>query len=419
VTVRHLIVTGGNGYIGRRVLAAAHRSGIRTTVLARRGGDLAWQLGDDLPAAAIDPALPPGEQAIIHLAHDWKNTGGEDPRVNLNRSATRKLAAAARAAGIRFVFVSSQSSRPGAANIYGRTKYAIEQELTAVTEVSARVGLVYGGPAAAQYALLCKLTGLAPILPMVDPWRQVQPIHVDEVAAGLLALAQNDTPGWAGLAGPTPLPFGAFLKALARYLHGKPLPIVPIPLRFALLACDATAKIPVLPTVDRERVLGLAGFEPMPCAEHLAALGLTVRPLAEGLAAEPRARRMRIADARAGLRYILGRPPCLDLLRRAVRAAAHGDPAPAAILPPLCRAAPPLLGAIEPIGGASPLKRRLDIFARLAEANPDGEAMLGRGGRAPRLGGLAARFLGEAILFPIRIIATMWQWRPERKQQAK
>ena len=315
------------------------------------------------------------------------------------------------------MFASSQSSRPGAANIYGRTKWAIEQELTGAREVSARVGLVYGGPAVAQYGLLCKLVGLAPMLPMVDPWRQVQPIHVDEVAAGLLALAGNETTGWVGLAGPTPMAFGAFLKGLARYLHGKPLPIVPIPLRLALLACDATAKLPLVPTVDRERVLGLAGFEPMSCAEHLSALGLTVRPLAEGLAAEPRARRMRIADARTGLRYVLGRPPRLDLLRRAVRAVELGDPSAAAVIPPICRIAPALLGAVEPIGGKAPLKRRLELFATLAEASPDGEAMLDqRDGRSIRLGRMGVRLIGEAILFPIRVLVTVWQWRSERKQ---
>ena len=101
--VRHVIITGSGGYIGRRVMAAAHRAGLRTTALTRRvqgPRELAWQLGDDLPTAAIDRTLSVDTQAIIHLAHDWKNTGGEDADANLNRSATRRLAAAARAAGI-------------------------------------------------------------------------------------------------------------------------------------------------------------------------------------------------------------------------------------------------------------------------------------------------------------------------------
>jgi nucleoside-diphosphate-sugar epimerase len=419
---QHLIVTGANGYIGQRLVELARHSDRRVTVLVRGApscpGAIAWELGDGLPDAAVDRKLPASAQAIVHLAHDWRNTGGENAEANLNRTGTKRLAAAARAAGVRFVFVSSQSSREGAANIYGRTKWAIEQELSAPSEVSARVGLVYGGPLKAQYGLLCRLVGLAPVLPMVDPWREVQPIHVDEVAAGLLALADNETSGWIGLAGTASLPFGKFLKALARHLHGKSLPIVPVPLRLALLACDATAKLPLVPTVDRERVLGLAGFVPMPCADHLKALGLTIRPLEIGLAGEPRARRLRIADARAGLRYVLGRRPGLDLLRRGVRAVEVSDPAAAAVIPTLCRIAPFLLRAIEPIGGHAPLKRRLELFAALAEASPEGESLL-RGENTPRwlrLAKAGGHLMGETILFPIRTMATVCQWRPDRKR---
>jgi len=385
-------------------------------VLARQNSD--WKLGDPLPPEVFDPSLPATAQAVIHLAHDWTNIGGENPRKNLNRTGTRLLAEATRAAGARFVFVSSQSARPGAANIYGRTKWEIEQELTGPREVSARVGVVYGGPLQAQYGLLCRVIGIAPVLPMIDPWRQVQPIHLDEVCAGLLLLADNDTTGWIGLAGPEPLSFGKFLKTLAGTLYGKSLPIVPIPLRLALLACDATAKFPLIPTVDRERVLGLAGFQPMPCAEHLRALGLTVRPVAIGLATEPMARRVRLAEARAGLAYILGRPPGLDLLRRAVRAIELEKPPGAPVMPRACRAVPFLLHAIEPIGADAPLQRRLALLSALAEVSPEGEAMLRQQGanRAARLARITLRLAGEALLLPFRLIATAPQWRPGRRR---
>ena len=403
----HLIITGGTGYIGRRLAEFARRADRKVTLLSRQHAG--WKLGDPLPQGSFDPALPAAAQAIIHLAHDWTNAGGEDPRANTNRIGTRCLADAARAAGARFVFVSSQSARPGAANLYGRTKWAIEQELAGPREVSARVGLVYGGPLQAQYGLLCRLVGIAPLLPMVDPWRPVQPIHLDEVCSGLLLLADNDAIGWVGLAGPEPLSFGSFLKALARGLYGKFLPVVPIPLRLALLGCDATARLPLVPTVDRERVLGLAGFQPMPCADHLRALGLTVRPVATGLAGEPLARRLRLGEARAGLAFILGRPPNLDLLRRAVRAVDAEPP----VLPRACRAMPFLLHAIEPIGGNAPLKRRLELLSALAEASPDGEAMLQRQGthRAARLARIALRLAGETLLLPVRLVATLMQGR--------
>ena len=410
----HLIVTGGTGYIGARLVDMARAEGRKVTVLARRNAG--WKLGDPIPPGVFDPTA--SAQAVIHLAHDWTNIGGEDAKTNLNRTGTRVLAEAARDAGARFVFVSSQSARAGAANVYGRTKWEIEQQLTGPRDVSGRVGVVFGGPLKAQYGLLCRLVGIAPVLPMIDPWREVQPIHLDEVCRGLLLLADNDMTGWVGLAGPEPLSFGKFLKTLAGTLYGKSLPIVPIPLRLALLACDVTAKLPLLPTVDRERVLGLAGFQPMPCAEHLRALGLTVRPVATGLAAEPMARRLRIAEARAGLVTSSAVRRGLDLLRRAVRAIESSDPPGTPVMSRACRAVPFLLHAVEPIGGDAPLKRRLATLTSLAEASPEGEAMLRQQGTTPtaRLTRIALRLAGETLLLPFRLIATALQWRPGRKR---
>ena len=106
-----------------------------------------------------------------------------------NFDGTSALLQACRAAGLgRFVFVSSQSARPDAANVYGRVKWRIEQVLAGDREVSARVGLVYGGPPRAMFGLLSRLTARLPVLPMIDPWREVQPIHIDEVCEGLLRL---------------------------------------------------------------------------------------------------------------------------------------------------------------------------------------------------------------------------------------
>ncbi len=64
-------------------------------------------------------------------------------------------------------------------------KWQVEQLLDRQGEVAARVGLVYGGPRQAMFGLLCTLVERAPVLPMIDPWREVQPIHLREVARGL------------------------------------------------------------------------------------------------------------------------------------------------------------------------------------------------------------------------------------------
>lgn len=405
--IRHIIVTGGSGYIGRCVAEAALARGCSVTILSRRATGLpqgathqAWALGDKLPEASLNLALPASEQAIIHLAHDWGNPGmTADDEGGLNRSGTGALLASSRLHGVgRFVFVSSQSARADAENIYGRVKYAIEQDLDHPGEVAARVGLVYGGPPQALFALLVKLTGDLPLLPMIDPWRDVQPIHVKEVAEGLLRLVDHTATGWMGLAMPVGISFKDFLQTLAREFHGKSLPIIPIPLGLALLGCAVTARIRFIPTVDRERVLGLAGVRALACADHLEALGMTIMPLEIGLRREPGSRRAALAEGRALLAYVLGARPKTMLLRRyaaSIAAANQGALAMSGVF----RRFPSLLRLAEPLRDRSPLAQRLRLAATLVETSPQGEAMLA----ASNIATLCVGFVLDAVVLPLRL----------------
>ncbi|MGO4139628.1 NAD(P)-dependent oxidoreductase, partial [Rhizobium brockwellii] len=90
---------------------------------------------------------------------------------------------------------------------------------------------------------------------------KVQPIHLDEVAAGLLALATGkDQPLQTFvLAQEKPISFAAWLRILRRGQGKGKLHFIPVPLTAALLACRLTKLLPLIPTVDPERVLGLAG----------------------------------------------------------------------------------------------------------------------------------------------------------------
>lgn len=388
--IPHLIITGGTGYIGQRLAELAVLQGRTVTLIGRRPGyaltrHIPWTLGEPFPLQALDPALPPREQALVHLAHDWQG----DQHINVNGSAA--LFDAARAAGLGGrVFISSQSAREHALNRYGRTKWLVEQRLG--DDISLRVGLVYGGPMIAMYGLLCLITGL-PILPMVDPHRCVQPIHRDEVVHGILAAIDGGQQGVFALAGPEPMPFGDVLRAFARTYYGRWLPVLPVPLRLALWICDMTARLPLVPTIDRERVLGLAGTEPIESASDLARLGIAVKPLMEGLALEPSARRALLSEARAFLRHAMHVQPAPVLLKRYVRAFDG----------PIAR--PHLfLGWQEPIGGTSRLATRLRAAARIAETGVGAEQHLSAGSRFGQMTKIAASMFLEALKLPIRLV---------------
>jgi len=415
--IKHVILTGGTGYIGESVADEALRAQIKVTLLCRsplrRAHPLlrhvAWELGQPIPRESLDMAIPSAAQAMIHLAHDWRNSKSRpEHEAGLNMDAAKLLLASGRQMELgRIVFVSSQSARKDAANIYGRTKWAIEQEFDRPNEVSARVGLVYGAPRRAMFGLLCRLTEIAPILPMIDPWRMVQPIKREEVAAGLLRIADSELRGWVGLAAPQGMPFGDFLTTLAREYFGRRLLILPVPLRLALVGSDIASRIPFFPEIDRERILGLAGTLPMSCADHLAKLQLTIAPLERGLRASPQSSKTILREAYVLLSYVLRSNPGTRSMRnyaRTTRVEGEG-PLPLSFLFRLC---PSLLRLIEPLDATSPLSQRLSRATLLAEASPEGEQALSAGRHpATRMALLAQQFALDVAAMPFRLIAQL------------
>jgi nucleoside-diphosphate-sugar epimerase len=303
-----LLITGSTGYIGGELAALARAQGHEVVELGRAAG---WRIG-----AAVPPGMFDRVDAVIHLAHSWAVEEGAPEEANPNIDGAVRLAEAAVQAGVkRFVFASSTSSRSNALNVYGRTKFRIEDRLSRSAAAAAvriaRIGLVYGGPRTAMYGLMLKLSGLSPVLPMIGLSREVQPIHVEEVGEGLLTLALADLSAGEPfvLASASKMSFGAWLRMLRRVQGKGGLIFLPVPIALALLACRMTAFVPLIPTVDPERVLGLAGAAPMESAASLARLGLTIGDPEARLSAELRREEgdVAVTEASVLLTYLAGR----------------------------------------------------------------------------------------------------------------
>ncbi len=424
----HIVITGATGYIGAWLLKGALARGWSVTVLGRTAGaasqhvrHVRWSLGEEPPAIAFqafDAAGP--ARAVLHLAHDW--TGGAGDSDDINPQATERLLVAARDAGAdRFVFASTASARPDALNRYGRVKARIEALLTRPGELAARIGMVYGGPKKAMWGTLCRIATLAPVIPMISPHREVQPVHIDDLCEGLLRMAELDQPGRKiyPLADAVPVTFGGFLKLVAAKVYGRPLAVVPLPLSLVLVALDVLSRIPFLPKVDKERVYGLAGITYVPSADALAELGLSLRPLADGLAAEMPMRRMLLAEAACLLAYVAGRRPSAGMMRRYVRAVLQsGDRMPLALPGPVLRL-PALMRLLDPLAvtGNKAVERarlRLHMAALLADTERPAQGGCydyeGQG-RSAALVGLVRTAAVEGMSMPIRLLATRLWWR--------
>ncbi|OAN55064.1 NAD-dependent epimerase/dehydratase family protein [Magnetospirillum moscoviense] len=406
----HLLITGASGYIGQHLLRHALCQGHRVTVLSRRRPCepcrwFAWSLTDPVPALALqaDRDLGPID-AVLHLSHQWESELPEDQDENL--TGFRSLLAASRAAGVgRFILASSVSAQAGALNRYGRIKWRLTQELTGPGELAARIGLVYGGPPLGQWGTMRTLAGKLPILPMVGTDKGVQPIHLDEVCDGLLRMAALPRPSRPvfGLADPAPIAFGAWLKLLARTVHGRGLTIVPLPLPLVLLAVRIVNRLPIPVSIAEERVMGLAGLPEIDSADDLAELGLSLRPAAQVLAEAGRRRRL-VTEAAAALASVTGRRPRKEQIAAYVRGIErHGDGQPL-MLPPLAARCPALLRLIEPPTGAltpDGWRGRLHMALTIAEAGL-GTHPPGRLAAIARLVGTGA---AEALMLPFRWLA--------------
>ncbi len=385
--MKSLIVTGATGYIGRRVVLRAQARGFTVIAASRRPPTfpavrwIAYRLDD----ALVADDFPVGA-TLIHLAAETREPNAASEAVEL--AAARRLLAVAQSRALRVVFVSSQAARADAPTAYGRAKWQVEQEFLRHGGLVVRPGLVYGGAPGGVFAGLLASVRQFPALPAILPAPRVQPIHVDDLAEGLLRVGEQDdlASGVYNLAAELPVSFTAFLRAIATHRLRRRRLFVPVP-AFALAAVlrvsggDGAGQ--------RERLRSLTDLPLLQTGPHLAALGLRLRPLVPGMHPSGCDRRRRLLrEGRALLGYVLGSraPPALVLrYARAVERLREGQPL---TLPRCALRWPASLAVFDhramlERAGAGELMWRLDAATTLAEASPAGaRAFLNIGERA-------------------------------------
>lgn len=371
-----LLITGATGYIGQRVSTLAAARGHEVIYATRQPGPAssAW-LPYDLRGPA--PACPAGIQALIHLAADTST--GTDAGVDDEVSAAQALIQCAQQGSARFIFISSQTAEAMAPSIYGRTKWRIEQHVLAAGGTVIRPGQVYGGPERGLFGLLSGLVRRSPFIPILMPAPCVQPIHVDDLAASILAVAERDDlhAEVLNLGAVRPIAFGHFLRSIATHrVRATRLPIpLPVPLLRLLrwsLGRSLSTKLGL------ERIFSLIHLPPMASERSLQKLGIQLRPLAHGMHRSGHGqRRGLLQEAAVLLHYLLKSPPHSSLVSRYARALERAGKTRPVIHSRLMMGWPILLTLLDtpsvlrkPDG--QELAWRLQVALAIAEASPQG-----------------------------------------------
>lgn len=245
-----ILLTGATGFIGRAVAQALQDRGHAVVRVQRRPGQGAVVQADFGTVPAREWWLPhlADIDAVVNAVGILREQASQRFQA-LHTDAPAELFRACAAAGVRTVLqVSALGADGSARSRYHRSKKAADDVLRALPMRGAIVqpSLVYG-PGGTSAALFNRLA-VAPVLPFPLAGRmRVQPVHLDDLVAGVVALVENPPAVLETIvfAGPRPLALRDYLAELRAALgEGGRQWIVPLPVALFRAAASVAGAVP-------------------------------------------------------------------------------------------------------------------------------------------------------------------------------
>jgi len=292
-----ILVTGGNGFVGPKIVRALRERDLPVRALVRRPGDrsaatlAAWGSelvqGDMTDAESLRRAVE-GAEVVVHLVAIRQ--GSDDDFRQVMEQGTRDLVAAAKDAGVRrFVLMSALGTSEQTKDLvpYYRAKWEMEQTVqgSGVEHVVFRPSFVFAGDGGIL-PTFTKLARFAPVTPIIGSGTQrIQPIWIDDVAAYFAAGV--DKPEAANrifeLGGPDAVSWNEFWQRLKREL-GQRRPSVHVPMGLMRLNALVTERLPGNIPLTRDLLTMLEhGDNVTSNDDAVRTFGLTLAPLDEQL----------------------------------------------------------------------------------------------------------------------------------------
>jgi len=283
-----ILVTGGSGFLGRRFVRLCLEEGLDVVGLAR--SNTAAEKLSQLGAEVVQADLDDSESTLKGFASARADLLVNIASLGFGHAPT--IVQAAEAADLEdAVFVSTTAVTTALPAPSKRVRLAAEETVrsSGLRWTIARPTMIYGLPGDRNIGRLLQFLQRSPVVPLPGGGRRLQqPVHVDDLAAGLLAMAMRRdvaTGRTYDLAGPNPLPFRDLVQQAAMAIGKRPV-VVPIPLRLTMAAVGLQERMLSRPLIKREQVERLAEDKAFDISPARNALGFSPRTFADGVALE-------------------------------------------------------------------------------------------------------------------------------------
>ena len=289
----HVVVAGGNGFVGTNLVTELADRGHEVTVLARNPDAAELPAGVDTVSGdvtaydSIETAVE-GQDVVVNLvalSPLFKPKGGDEMHDEVHRHGTENLIRAAESGGVeRFVQMSALGADPDGSTAYIRAKGQAEDHVreSDLDWVIVRPSVVFG-EGGEFVSFTKKLKGMfapgVPVYPLPGGGKtRFQPIHVDDLVGMLAEMVDDDAHVGETyeLGGPEQLT----LREITNMVYdaaGKSVSIVSVPMPLAGVGLTLGGKLPGFPMgADQYRSLR---FDNTTDDNDIEAFGLTAADL--------------------------------------------------------------------------------------------------------------------------------------------
>jgi nucleoside-diphosphate-sugar epimerase len=279
-------VAGATGFTGRCVVSFLEACRVAPVCLVRPGSDVSklgpgvtlrqGDLGED---ASLDRWLA-GCRSLIYVA-------------SMGFGHVPAVVAACERTGIgRAVFVSTTAIFTRLPAASKEPRVAAERAVTesALRATIVRPTMIYGAPGDRNVERLLRFVARWPLVPVPGAGRSlVQPVHVDDVAAAIVAAWSNEAAAGRtyDLSGARPMTLDEMIDAAAKAC-GKRRTKIHLPLAPVATMLGAAEAVGLRPRIRREQVLRLAEDKAFPYDAAARDLGFAPRTFEDGVAWEAR-----------------------------------------------------------------------------------------------------------------------------------